>query len=80
MEQIVFLDRSTLEATIRRPAFFHHWEEYAAAAPGEIVGRLQDATIAITNKVPLRAEILAQLPQLKLIAEAATGVNNIDVD
>ena len=30
--------------------------------------------------MPLRAETLAQLPQLKLIAEAATGVNNIDVD
>ena len=80
MEHIVFLDRATLEASIRRPAFPHQWEEYATTAPGEIVGRLGDATIAITNKVPLRAETLAQLPQLKLIAEAATGVNNIDVD
>lgn len=80
MEKIVFLDRSTLEATIRRPVFPHRWEEYATTAPEEIVTRLRDATIAITNKVPLRAETLAQLPQLKLIAEAATGVNNIDVD
>lgn len=80
MERIVFLDRSTLEATIRRPAFPHQWEEYATTAPGEIVERLRDATIVITNKVPLRAENLAQLPRLKLIAEAATGVNNIDVD
>ncbi|MBU1977983.1 MAG: D-2-hydroxyacid dehydrogenase [Gammaproteobacteria bacterium] len=80
MENIVFLDRSTLEATIRRPAFPHQWEEYATTAPGEIVERLKEATIVITNKVPLRAETLAQLPQLKLIAEAATGVNNIDVD
>jgi len=80
MEHIVFLDRSTLEATIRRPAFPHQWDEYATTAPGEIVERLQHATIAITNKVPLRAETLAQLPRLRLIAEAATGVNNIDVD
>lgn len=80
MEHIVFLDRSTLEANIRRPAFPHQWEEYAATTPEETVERLQHATIAITNKVPLRAETLAQLPQLKLIAEAATGVNNIDVD
>ncbi|MHB1591132.1 MAG: D-2-hydroxyacid dehydrogenase [Sulfuricella sp.] len=80
MEHIVFLDRSTLEAIIRRPAFPHQWEEYAATAPEEVIGRLQDATIAITNKAPLRAEALAQLPQLRLIAEAATGVNNIDVD
>ncbi|GAO37199.1 glycerate dehydrogenase [Sulfuricella sp. T08] len=80
MEHIVFLDGSSLEATIRRPAFPHQWEEYAITSPEEIVTRLQEATIAITNKVPLRAETLAQLPRLKLIAEAATGVNNIDVD
>lgn len=80
MEHIVFLDRASLEADVRRPAFPHRWEEYAATAPGEIAGRLRDATIAITNKAPLRAETLAQLPRLRLIAEAATGVNNIDVD
>ncbi|MBZ0094478.1 MAG: D-2-hydroxyacid dehydrogenase [Sulfuricella sp.] len=80
MEHIVFLDRSTLEATIRRPAFPHRWEEYATTSPEKTAERLQEATIAITNKVPLRAETLAQLPRLKLIAEAATGVNNIDVD
>ncbi len=80
MEKIVFLDCSTLEATIRRPAFPHRWNEYAATAPEEVAGRLQDATIAITNKVPLRAGTLAHLPRLRLIAEAATGVNNIDVD
>lgn len=80
MERIVFLDRSTLEATIRRPAFPHQWEEYATTAPEEIVERLKEATIVITNKVPLRAENLAQVPRLKLIAEAATGINNIDVD
>lgn len=79
MEQIVFLDRSTLEADIRRPAFPHQWNEYATTAPEVIVGRLHNATVAITNKVPLRAETLAQLPRLRLIAEAATGVNNIDV-
>lgn len=80
MERIVFLDSSTLEANLRRPAFPHHWREYAITASEEILERLSDATIVITNKVPLRAEILVQLPQLKLIAEAATGVNNIDVD
>ncbi|MGE5027412.1 MAG: D-2-hydroxyacid dehydrogenase [Betaproteobacteria bacterium] len=80
MDHIVFLDRATLEANIRRPAFPHQWEGYTATAPGEIIGRRREDTIAITNKVPLRAEILAQLPRLKLIAEAATGVNNIDVD
>ena len=40
--------------------------------------RLRDATICITNKVPLRADTLAQLPNLKLIAVAATGTDVID--
>lgn len=80
MEKIVFLDRSTLEADVRRPDFPHTWAEHHVTARDEVVERLRDATIAITNKVPLRAETLARLPSLKLIAEAATGVNNIDVN
>jgi glycerate dehydrogenase len=34
----------------------------------------------ITNKVPLRAATLQQLPQLKMIAVAATGYDVIDID
>lgn len=78
-EQIVFLDRSTLRAEVRRPAFAHTWQEYPTTAPGEIAGRLREATIAITNKVPLRADTLAQLPRLKMIAVAATGHDVIDL-
>ena len=48
-------------------------------APAEIVGRLDGATIAIINKVPMRAETLATLPQLKMIAVAATGYDVVDV-
>ena len=33
----------------------------------ELVAKLQGATVAITNKVPLRGDILKQLPQLKMI-------------
>lgn len=75
---IVFLDRSTLNANVRRPAFEHQWEEHAVSAPDEVVNRLEGATIAITNKVPLRADTLAKLPRLKLIAVAATGYDVID--
>ena len=75
---IVFLDRSTLNADVRRPTFEHRWEEHAVSAPGEVANRLEGATIAITNKVPLRADTLAKLPQLKLIAVAATGYDVID--
>jgi glycerate dehydrogenase len=78
--RIVFLDRSTLQATVRRPAFEHTWQEYPTTAAGTLAERLRDATIAITNKVPLRAETLRGLPKLKMIAVAATGYDVIDVD
>ena len=78
--RIVFLDRSTLQATVRRPAFEHTWQEYPTTAAGTLAERLRDATIAITNKVPLRAETLRGLPKLRMIAVAATGYDVIDVD
>jgi len=76
---IVFLDRDSLIANVRRPAFAHSWTEYAATAAPEAVTRLRGATIAITNKVPLDAAALAQLPQLQMIAVAATGTDIIDL-
>lgn len=78
-EHLVFLDRCTLQATLRRPVFDHTWHEFAATPPDQTLERLRDATIALTNKVPLRAEVLAQLPELKLIAVAATGYDVIDL-
>ena len=44
------------------------------------MSRLQDATIAITNKVLLRREALEQLPKLKMVAIAATGTDNVDIE
>src|SRR5918912_52088 len=79
MERIVFLERGTLVADIRRPAFAHEWREYEVTAPGQVVGRLRGATIAITNKLELREPALAQLPGLRLIAVAATGVDCLDL-
>lgn len=78
-EHIVFLDRSTLQAQVRRPAFEHTWQEYATTSPAEMVERLRDATVVLTNKAPLRGDVLAQLPKLKMIAVAATGYDVIDV-
>jgi glycerate dehydrogenase len=79
MHKIVFLDRDSLIATVRPPAFEHEWQDYPATAPHEVVERLRGATVAITNKVPLRAEAIAQLPDLKLVAVAATGTDNVDL-
>lgn len=80
MHSLVFLDRDSLIADVRAPAFPHTWQDYAATAPHEVVERLAGATIAISNKVPLRADALAQLPDLKMIAVAATGTDNVDLE
>ena len=77
--RIVFLDRSTLQARVRRAAFEHTWQEHPVTNATEVVERLRDATVAITNKVPLRADTLQQLPKLKMIAVAATGYDVIDI-
>ena len=79
MERIVFLERNTFHAEFRRPRFDHEWIEYGETERGQIVERLRDATIAICNKLPLREPDLSRLPKLKLIAVAATGVDNIDL-
>jgi glycerate dehydrogenase len=79
MHNIVFLDRDSLLATLRAPAFAHRWQDHGATAPHELVERLRGASIAITNKVPLRAAEIAQLPDLKLVAVAATGTDNVDL-
>ncbi|MEO6975501.1 MAG: D-2-hydroxyacid dehydrogenase [Gallionella sp.] len=80
MEKIVFLDASTCIADIRRPNFEHQWQEYPATAPAQTVERLGDASIAISNKVQLQREVLEQLPGLKMVAVAATGVDNVDIE
>jgi glycerate dehydrogenase len=79
MHKIVFLDRDTLIANIRSPRFEHEWRDYPASAEYDAVERLRDATIAITNKVPLRAAAIARLPALKMVAVAATGTDNVDL-
>ncbi|ABM96213.1 putative 2-hydroxyacid dehydrogenase family protein [Methylibium petroleiphilum PM1] len=76
---VVFLDRESLKAKVRKPAQAESYVEHAKTSVDEVVAKLQGATVAITNKVPLRAETLKQLPQLKMIAVAATGYDVIDV-
>jgi glycerate dehydrogenase len=79
MEKIVFLERNTFKVEFHRPCFEHEWIEYGETPPDQIVDRLREATIAICNKLPLRGPELSRLPQLKLIAVAATGVDNVDL-
>ncbi len=78
---IVFLDRDTIapDVNVRRPDFEHTWEEHGKTAADQVLERAKDATIIINNKVPLREDLLKQLPNLKMIAVAATGTDCIDV-
>jgi glycerate dehydrogenase len=79
--KIVFLDRDTIspDTTLRSPTFAHEWEQHKRTTADQAAARIADADIVIVNKVKLSAEVLAQAPKLKLIAVAATGTDNIDL-
>lgn len=65
------LDLSTLSSQII---------QYDATAEDQILERIQDQEIVVTKELPLRAELLARFPaSVKLICEAGTGYNNIDL-
>ncbi|MBK5936880.1 MAG: D-2-hydroxyacid dehydrogenase [Halorhodospira halophila] len=55
-------------------------ECYPRTRPEALLPRLEPAEAAIVNKVVIDAEALARLPNLRLIAVAATGTNNVDLD
>ena len=76
---IVFLERNTFNVPFRKPSFEHEWIDFGETTVDQVVDRLAHATIAICNKVQLRGDALAQLPNLRLIAVAATGVDNVDL-
>jgi glycerate dehydrogenase len=77
--RVVFLYRASLKAKMRKFGFAADYMEHQSTAASEIVPRLSGATVAIVNKVPMRADTLRQLPELKIIAVAATGYDVVDV-
>jgi glycerate dehydrogenase len=78
-QRVVFLDRASIVANVRRPLGATEYVEYERSSGADVAVRLKGATVAITNKVPLRAAVLRQLPELKMIAVAATGYDVVDV-
>lgn len=79
MHRVVLLDRSSIQAIFRAPSFAHEWREHQETRAAEVVERLEGASMAITNKVPIRADALARLPGLRFIAVCATGTDNVEV-
>jgi glycerate dehydrogenase len=45
-----------------------------------ILRAVGDASVVITNKTPITAEVMVQLPQLRYIGVLATGYNVVDVE
>lgn len=68
------LDRRCLAGSVR------DWSWHAYTEPGDIAKRIDDAEVVITNKCVLGNEILNGAKQLKLVAVAATGTNNVDLE
>ena len=47
----------------------------------EVIERIQGAHVVVTKELPVGADLLSQFPDsVKLIVEAGTGYNNIDLD
>jgi len=80
--QAVFLDLQTFSQNISLSAIKNSVSKldcFNTTKPTDIIERCLHADIIITNKVVLTEALLKQLPQLKLICIAATGMNNIDL-
>ena len=48
--------------------------------PEEIIARISDAQIVLTNKTPISRQILERCPGIRLLSVVATGYNVVDVD
>jgi glycerate dehydrogenase len=82
--KIVFLDAYTLNPLNDLDLSILHTlgdvTLYDRTAHDQIVERAKDADIVLTNKCPLNALTISQLPKLKYIGVVATGYNIIDID
>lgn len=79
--KIVYLDAATMGDTslacIEELGELVCWPNSDAE---EALRRVSDCDVLIVNKVKVTKELLYAAPSLKLVCEAATGVNNIDLD
>ncbi|MDQ1325548.1 MAG: hypothetical protein QG564_672 [Campylobacterota bacterium] len=82
MQKIVILDAKTLGDDLDLSLFnrFGEVERYETTDASNILQRIKDANIVITNKVIITKETMEKTPWLKLICIAATGMNNVDLE
>ena len=78
---IVFLDAYSLgKADLSAIRALGNYTEYEYTRRDQIIERCREAEVAITNKVVFDRATLEQLPRLRLICVAATGMNHIDLE
>ena len=81
MKKIVFLDEYSIAGRdLTKITSQGEYIAYNNTTKDQVVERLQGADIAITNKVVIDGDIMRQMPDLKLICVAATGMNNVDLE
>jgi len=82
MTNIVFLDQKTIGKVdnLKLLSKLGKLDTYETSEPGQVVERCKGREIVIVNKVEMTEELMKQLPDLKLICVAATGVNNVDLN
>lgn len=78
--KIVFLDAATMgDASMAEIAALGEFTCYPSSTAEEARARVADADVALLNKVIVDQAFLDAAPKLKLICEAGTGINNINV-
>ena len=82
MEKIIVLD-----GAVENPGDLS-WEPLAAlgeltvydyTAPAEVIARIGDAALILTNKTVITADVMAACPKLRYIGVLATGYNVVDI-
>lgn len=82
MDRIVLLDAKTIGKVdnMKMISKLGELDVYETTPQEQVVERCQGKEIVIVNKVKMTAEIMKQLPDLKLVCVAATGINNVDLN
>jgi len=80
--KISILDRLTLGSDLNLSSAEKYGEVkcYDTTSPNEVAEHIGDADVVFANKVKLNESNLATATNLKLICEAATGYDNIDIE
>lgn len=80
--KIVFLDAATMGSDISFDPIRKSGELvcYDTSTAEQALERVADCDVLIINKVKVTRQLIDAAPSLKLICEAATGVNNIDLE